>query len=166
MINQAFVALGSNMDDPATQLKRALQLLGKINSTQVVQTSSFYKTEPLVTTAQTKNQDWYINAVCEIKTGLTLDSFYAAMLDVEKQMGRIRTQRWAPRLIDLDLLFFGNKTADTDHLSLPHPQLQNRLFVLKPLEEIASNFVHPVLQKTIGTLLNECTDTLQIKKLT
>ena len=87
------------------------------------------------------------------------------ILDVEKKMGRLRSQKFSQRTIDIDILFFNKEIINQSQLVVPHPEIQNRRFVLVPMNEIAAQFIHPVLQKTIHTLLKECMDELDVKKL-
>lgn len=103
------------------------------------------------------DQPHFLNRVLQVTTRLTPSSLIKSLLDIEKTMGRNRDEKWGPRIIDLDILFFDNQIISETGLSIPHPHLHEREFVLKPMVEIAPDFVHPVLQKTMSALLQELT---------
>lgn len=107
----------------------------------------------------------YINAVCQLKTDLSAKDLLECLLTIEKKMGRVRREKWASRVIDLDLLFYGNRVMTSATLTLPHPQMQNRNFVLEPLCEIAPDWYHPVYNKTIRELASKLPSRLQLHKL-
>ena len=144
----AYVALGSNLGDKEANLRKALELLQE-RSVEVVKTSSFICTEPYGVT----DQPQFLNSVCEVRTSLEPLELLHTLLDIEQEMGRVRLRHWGERNIDLDLLLYEDVVMDTPQLKLPHPDMQNRDFVLLPLAEIASELVHPTLQKTISELV-------------
>ena len=160
-MNTAYLSLGSNKGDTLQNLQQAIKLLEKeIGSIKEV--SCIYITAPWGNTAQPefKNQ-----AVC-IHTDLTANELLKKTIEIEEKLGRIRTeQKWMERTIDIDILFYNNEVINMPNLTIPHPYLHQRKFVLIPLKEIASRFIHPVLNKQINTLLEECTDTLEVKCL-
>lgn len=147
----AYIGIGSNLDDPLRQCKASVQKLSDVSGITLERLSSFYKTEPVPADSdimnhpeELKNQAWFINAVAEIRTTFTARDLLNVLQDIEKSMGRIRTVAGAPRIIDLDLLLYGQKIISETGLSVPHPEMQNRRFVLEPLCEIASYVIHPV----------------------
>lgn len=144
----AYVALGSNLGDKEANLRKALELLQE-RGVEVVKTSSFICTEPYGVT----DQPQFLNGVCEVRTSLAPLALLHTLLEIEQEMGRVRLRHWGERNIDLDLLLYEDVVMDTPQLKLPHPDMQNRDFVLLPLAEIASELVHPTLQKTISELV-------------
>lgn len=165
-IHTAFIALGSNLDNPLNQCNQALEKIKNIPQTELLHSSSFYKTAPLVPEGkEALDIPSYVNAVCEIKTGLTAEKLLGELLKIEKEMGRERCKKWESRLIDLDLLFFDSQVHTTEALVLPHPEIQNRSFVLEPLREIAPNWTHPKIGKTIEELLEGLKGSSKIEKI-
>lgn len=143
----AYIALGSNLGDKEKNLRRALLLLMQ-QGVEVIKVSSFFKTEPYGVT----DQPQFLNAVCEVRTSLAPLALLDVLLATELAMGRVRLRHWGERNIDLDLLLYGDMVMDTERLRLPHPDMQNRDFVLLPLAEVAPDVVHPVLKKTMEEL--------------
>ena len=129
----AYVALGANLDDPVAQLTCAMASLGQLPQTTLIAASSLYRTAPVGVTGQPD----YVNAVCALQTGLTPEALLDALLGIEAQFGRRRDYHYAPRTLDLDLLLFDAATRDSPQLTLPHPRMHLRAFVLAPLVEIA-----------------------------
>ena len=144
----AYVALGSNLGDKEANLRRALELLIE-RGVEIVKTSTFISTEPYGVT----DQPTFLNGVCEVRTSLEPLALLHTLLEIEQEMGRVRLRHWGERNIDLDLLLYEDVVMDTPQLKLPHPDMQNRDFVLLPLAEIAPELVHPTLQKTISELV-------------
>lgn len=134
---RAFVALGSNLDDPARQLGVAIESLALLPGTRVLEVSGFYRTAPW----GDSDQPDFVNAVVLLETALTPLPLLDALLAIEQQMGRVRTRRFGPRVIDLDLLAHGDTVMDSPRLVLPHPRMHERAFVMWPLAEIAPEFV-------------------------
>ena len=145
----AYVALGSNLGDKEANLRRALELLIE-RGVEIVKTSTFISTEPYGVT----DQPQFLNGVCEVRTSLVPLALLHTLLEIEQEMGRVRLRHWGERNIDLDLLLYEDVVLDTPELKLPHPDMQNRDFVLLPLAEIAPELVHPILQKSIEELSN------------
>lgn len=152
--NKAFIALGSNLGDRRKNCERAAALLRGHPHITVQTISSWYKTEAL--TLENETQPDYLNGVVKIETDLSPSELLKTCKEIEKKMGRESSKkRWQPRLIDLDILFYKNEIRNTPALTIPHPLLHERLFVLEPLNEIAANFVHPILKKTVAELLQK-----------
>ena len=145
----AYVALGSNLGDKEANLRKALELLQE-RGVEIVKTSTFISTEPYGVT----DQPQFLNGVCEVRTSLVPLALLHTLLEIEQEMGRVRLRHWGERNIDLDLLLYDDVVLDTEELKLPHPDMQNRDFVLLPLAEIAPELVHPILQKSIEELSN------------
>lgn len=143
----AYIALGSNLGDKEKNLRRALLLLTQ-QGVEVVRVSSFLSTEPYGVT----DQPQFLNAVACVRTSLAPLALLDVLLATELAMGRVRRRHWGERNIDLDLLLYEDVVLDTPRLHLPHPDMQNRDFVLLPLAEIAPELKHPTLQKTIWEL--------------
>jgi len=143
----AYIGLGSNMGDRAANLERATDLISQ--SATVLLTSSIYQTEP----EGYKDQPDFLNSVACIDTGAAAAELLKMLRSIESGMGRQRTFAGAPRVIDLDLLFYGGAIISQPGLEVPHPRMNLREFVLAPMAEIAPDFVHPVLHKSMKELL-------------
>ena len=148
----AYIALGSNLGDKEANLRQALKML-LVKGLQIRSASSFFKTEPYGVTDQPE----FINAVACVKTDLAPEKLLKLLLDTELEMGRVRLRHWGERNIDLDLLLYDDLIYYSEKLVLPHPDMQNRLFVLQPLSEIAADKIHPVYKKSIQNLLKSLT---------
>lgn len=149
----AYIALGSNLGDKAANLRQAVKLL-QAKGLQIRAVSSFFQTEPYGVTDQPE----FINAAACVETSLPPEALLKLLLETELEMGRVRLRHWGERNIDLDLLLYDDLIYHSDKLTLPHPDMQNRLFVLQPLAEIAAEKIHPVYKKGIQTLLKSLTD--------
>jgi 2-amino-4-hydroxy-6-hydroxymethyldihydropteridine diphosphokinase len=150
----AYIGIGSNLSTPNERCLEAIERLGSQEETSVLQCSALYETEPVGGVAQ----DWFVNAVLCVKTSLSPLQLLYCLQEIEHDMGQQRKDRWGPRIIDLDLLFFANKIIGHKDLILPHPEVEHRRFVLAPMAEIAGDFIHPVAQKSIQQLLDELQD--------
>ncbi|MEK7349118.1 MAG: 2-amino-4-hydroxy-6-hydroxymethyldihydropteridine diphosphokinase [Candidatus Eisenbacteria bacterium] len=150
-MTKAFVGLGSNLGERESQIRRAVEELGKLPRTKLARVSSLYDTEPVGAVDQPR----FLNAVACVETELTAGELLWNLLLVEQRLGRVRAKvkKWGPRTIDLDLLFFGDLVAEAPGLTVPHPEAHLRAFVLTPLAEIDPDFVHPVLGETIAAIL-------------
>ena len=145
------MGLGSNLGDRAKNLQTALSELAQMPTISITRVSSLYETAPVGVTAQPE----FINAVAALETSLTPAALLAAFLHLENKMGRVRTFRWGPRVIDLDLLLYGQEQIALPELIVPHPRLHERAFVLMPLAEIAPDLVLPGAAQTIRELAND-----------
>lgn len=145
-----YIALGSNLGNKEKNLKEALQRLEK-KGVEILRVSDFIQTEPYGVT----DQPAFLNAVAEIRTDRSPLELLHALLQVEQDMGRKRLRHWGERNIDLDLLLYNEEIIDLPELKVPHPDMQNRDFVLGPLAQIAPEVMHPVLQKTAEELWNK-----------
>ncbi len=159
-MNTTYLLLGSNQQQPQQQLRIAQKHISK-KIGAITRTSSLYRTAAW---GNTKQPD-FLNQVIIVQTGLDAQQTITAILAIEKEMGRIRTKKNAPRIIDIDIIFFNKEIIDSGNLQVPHPRLQLRNFVLVPLNELSPNLKHPVLHKTIHQLLRICPDTLTVHKI-
>jgi len=144
----AYIGLGSNLGDRQRSIRRALELLGQSQQIELSRVSDLIETPPLGYFDQPK----FINGVAEIATTLGAEDLYRTLVEVEKRLGRERQGRWLPRTIDLDLLLFGAEVVDLPHLTVPHPQMHLRSFVLKGLCQLNPDLVHPTIKETIREL--------------
>jgi 2-amino-4-hydroxy-6-hydroxymethyldihydropteridine diphosphokinase len=159
MPNFVYLSLGSNVGDRETQLRDAQARLGGLG--RVVAVSSVYETAPVEFTGQ----PWFLNCVSALETSLAPQQLMSAILGIEQQMGRVRRQSKGPRSIDIDILLFGNETIESQELTIPHPAMHQRRFVLEPMAEIAPEVVHPILAKTIRELLDALPPGQAVRKL-
>ncbi|MDH4231183.1 MAG: 2-amino-4-hydroxy-6-hydroxymethyldihydropteridine diphosphokinase [Nitrospirota bacterium] len=143
-----YIGLGSNLGDRKKNCLRAIGLL-KQNGLSVTRQSSIYETKPWGVTEQPE----FVNMAVKAETELAPFQLLALLKKIEKDMGRQETVRWGPRILDLDILLYDDIIMNTETLTIPHPLMQEREFVLRPLSEIAGEKVHPVLKKKIGELL-------------
>jgi 2-amino-4-hydroxy-6-hydroxymethyldihydropteridine diphosphokinase len=155
----AYLSLGANLGDREGQLREAIRRLGTVG--RVVSISSLYETEPVEMT----DQPWFVNCAVALETDRTPNQLMRELLDIEERMGRQRVQQKGPRSIDLDILLFGNEVIESAGLTIPHPAMQGRRFVLEPLAEIAPEARHPVLNKRVRELLEELSAGPTVRKI-
>jgi 2-amino-4-hydroxy-6-hydroxymethyldihydropteridine diphosphokinase len=141
-----YLGLGSNIGDKEAHIAQALRLISEI--CEVKKKSHLYLTEPV----GNRHQDWFLNCVVEVETELDPKHLLSSIKSIERTLGRVKTAKNGPRIIDIDILFFGDQIVQTKNLIIPHPLLQERLFVLQPMMDINADFVHPVLKKSIQEL--------------
>ncbi len=156
-----FLGIGSNMGNPATNCAVAERHISDIGGVAVLRRSSLYRTQPV----GFEEQDWFVNGVIEIRTALGPRPLMDAILGVEDKMGRTRNRKWGPRIIDIDILLYGQGVIDEEDLVIPHPRLHKRRFVLVPLDEIAPHAIHPVFGVSVGGLLDRLQDTNTVEWL-
>ena len=150
----AFIGIGANMGDPAAQCSEALRRLATVPEIRLLRSSSLYRTEPV----GPKDQPWFVNAVAEIRTGLRPRNLFDALKVIEREMGRTEGPRGGARVIDLDLLLYGQEVVAEEGLIVPHPEMHRRRFVLEPLCELACCVIHPAFGVSVGGLLDRLTD--------
>lgn len=160
MNNGIFLLIGSNQGQPLNNLRAASEKIDQ-DAGKILIRSSIYKTEAWGFSEQ---PDFY-NQVLKIETVHLPEILLEKLLNIEKEMGRFTQQKWGPRIIDIDILFYGDEIWSTASLQIPHPGIPQRKFTLTPLSEIAGNWQHPVSKKTMLDLLEECTDTLRVEKI-
>lgn len=148
MKNSAFIALGSNIEDRYTYLKKAVLELDSFEEIKVVNTSSIYETDPV----GYEDQDKFLNMVIKVNTSLGPFELLDTCLDIEQKLGRKREIKWGPRTIDLDILLYNNENIETENLTVPHPRIRERAFVMIPLMEIRNSTL-PVMKKPFDPLL-------------
>jgi len=148
---KAFVGIGSNLGEREFLIRKAVEALRELPHTSVIQVSSLYDTDPVGEV----DQPPFINAVARLETELDPRALLWHLLLIEKRMGRVRAQRWGPRSIDLDLLFYGDWTVQEQDLIVPHAEAHRRAFVLYPLQELDPGFVHPVSGESIRKMIKK-----------
>lgn len=148
MRKRAYLSLGSNVGDRQKNLREAIRSLESVGT--VLAVSSFYETEPVEFTAQ----EWFLNCAVALETDRTPSDLLQFILQIEQSMGRQRLQYKGPRTIDIDILLYGDAVVDTEDLTIPHPAMHERRFVLEPLVEIAADAHHPIRKKTAKQLLD------------
>lgn len=144
-----YLSMGSNLGGRESYLREAISRLQDLGV--IRQVSAFYETQPVEVRDE---QPWFLNCAVAMETELLPLDFLSRMLAVEQSMGRTRTEPKGPRTIDIDIVFFGNDVLDTPELTVPHPAMHQRRFVLEPLAEIAPALVHPVLKRTVQEMLD------------
>lgn len=146
-MNIVYISFGSNIGDREKAIEDALSLVNK-NEMKITKKSNIIETEPYGYT----DQPIFLNGAIEVETELSCREVLERLLQIEKEVGRVRKFKWGPRLIDLDIIFFNDEVYDEEDLKVPHPDMQNRQFVLKPLREICPDFIHPILKKKVKEL--------------
>jgi 2-amino-4-hydroxy-6-hydroxymethyldihydropteridine diphosphokinase len=156
-----YIGIGSNVGDSLSNCRHAIEKISRTNGIKLQTVSSLYKTEPV----GIKTQAFFINAVVEIKTAFSPQGLLQALQNIENRMGREREVKGGPRIIDLDLLFYGQNIISENELIIPHPEIHKRRFVLEPLCEIASYFIHPSYGVSIRGLRDRLSDNEVVEKI-
>ncbi|MCX7770886.1 MAG: 2-amino-4-hydroxy-6-hydroxymethyldihydropteridine diphosphokinase [Proteobacteria bacterium] len=157
----AYIGIGSNLGDKICNIKKAIEYLKENKKIVSVICSSLYETEPV----GYKDQPEFINGVLKIDTTYSLQELFLFLKNVEKKMGRTKTVKYGPRIIDLDILFFEDKIYIDLDITVPHPQLHKRTFVLYPLIELQGDFIHPLFCRSLKKLIEELYEKTSIKLL-
>ena len=160
-MNKAYLLTGGNMGNREEHLATARQLINQ-QCGNISKASSLYETAAWGKT----DQPVFLNQALELETALNAKQLMRYILKIEKQMGRLRKEKYGPRIIDIDILLFNTEKYNYHFLKLPHPEMHNRRFALLPLAEIAPDVIHTVFNKSISQLLEECADKLKVKKIT
>ncbi len=150
----AFIGIGTNLGDRKKHISEALERLGKRTDIKIIKSSSLYVTEPIGYVGQ----DWFLNCVVEVMTTMPPRELLKHCQSIEEHMGRTRTMQWGPRIIDLDILLYNDAVIEDEELTIPHPNMDKRRFVLIPLVEIAPDVIHPGINKTVTDLLKHLDD--------
>jgi len=148
-----YIGLGSNLDNPESQVKTAIEALAGLSQICLQDHSSLYRSAPM----GPQGQPDYVNAVVKLSTGLEPEALFDKLQGIERAQGRVRTQRWGPRTLDLDILLYGQCVVATERLKIPHPGIAERSFVLYPLAEINGQLEIPGLGR-VQSLLEQCPD--------
>jgi len=149
------------MGSAAENCEKAIALINKSESIKVTAQSALYESEPVGKT----DQSWFVNVAVEIRTTLHPKKLLQVLLNIEQEFGRVREEKWGPRIIDLDILDYEGEIINSESLTLPHPEMTVRRFVLEPLSEIAGETIHPIEKKTIFELLKKLPTIPIVKKI-
>ncbi len=149
--NFAFVSLGCNLGNCEKSIQKAKEKISDLQNTEIMLSSSIIKTKPV----GYLNQPDFLNQIILVYTDKSAETLLNDLLQIEEEMGRIRTQKWGPRIIDLDILFFNHQIIHKENLIIPHPEIKNRRFVLQLMTELAGDFIHPQTKKTMQEMYNE-----------
>ena len=150
-MTKVYLSTGSNLDNRSKNLNLAIEILDQHDNIQVLRSSSIYETDPW----GYEDQPMFLNQILEIDTDLRPPVLLKLLKQVEKDVGRRPTFKYGPRIMDIDIIFYGDEVCESENLNIPHPQLEQRAFVLVPLAELIGEFIHPVLRKKINRLLQE-----------
>jgi 2-amino-4-hydroxy-6-hydroxymethyldihydropteridine diphosphokinase len=156
-----YIGIGSNLGNALKNCQHAVDSLSLTTGVEITRVSPFYKTEPV----GIENQNLFINAVVEIRTVLSARNLFQALQGIEKDMGRDRDVKGGPRIIDLDLLFYGQEVIQDSDLIVPHPEMHRRRFVLEPICEIASFFIHPDFGVSMRGLKDRLNDNKMVENV-
>lgn len=161
MEHSVFIGLGSNQGEKIKNCEQAIEEILNLEGGFLLSRSSWYYSEPW----GREDQDWFINGVIQIMTELCPDELLTKFKEIEKRLGRKNREKWGPRVIDIDILFYDDLSLESLKMEIPHPRISERNFVLIPFVEIAPQFAHPVLKKTIKELLDTSPDRKKVVKM-
>lgn len=159
-MEKVFIGLGSNLGNRKKNIENSVDLFVGAKRINLLKRASYYETEPVG-----PNQPWFINTAIEVETSFTPEALLDRCKEVERKIGRVDTLHWGPRLVDLDLLLFGDRTLNTERLEIPHPQMEKREFVLRPLIELEPKLTHPELGTPLKALLTKTDEDKKVIKL-
>jgi 2-amino-4-hydroxy-6-hydroxymethyldihydropteridine diphosphokinase len=159
-MKEVYLGLGSNKGERISFIKKAISEIELLPCTEVFISAAIYETEPWGNI----EQDDYLNTAIGIKTELNAEDLLKELKRIEKLIGRIENRKWSEREIDIDLLFYGDEIIEKENMKVPHGQIENRRFVLVPMNEIAPELIHPVIKKSISQLLDSTSDKLNVFK--
>ena len=154
----AYIGIGSNLGEKHKNCFKAIEMIGQIPGCKTIKQSDLYLTKPV----GVEDQDWYVNGVITLRTDLSPQDLLHHLMSIEAKMGRVRRERWESRIIDLDILFFGQEIIYEENLTVPHPRLHLRRFVLIPMTQIAPDLIHPSLGLTMAELSEKCPENGQV----
>ena len=157
----SYLGIGSNLGDPVQNCRDALRDISSLKNVRLLRRSSLYRTQPVGTVSQ----GWFVNGVLEVRTTFTAVQLFKATQWVEKALGRVRTEKWGPRTIDVDVLLHGQEMIDTAGLVIPHPQMHKRRFVLVPMNEVAPYVIHPLYGISMRGLLDRLDDDHAVERM-
>ena len=158
-MNKVFLLTGGNVGNRQQYLRESIERV-ETECGKIITCSAIYETAPWGNTRQAA----FLNQALELLTAWPAAALMQQLLAIEQTIGRKRAEKYGPRIIDIDMLLFNDDIIDTPVLTVPHPQMANRRFVLQPLNEIAASYIHPVFKRTIAQLLQACPDPLPVKK--
>lgn len=155
MKHTVFISIGSNIGEKRANCERALNLIGQRGAGEIIRVARFYRTQPVDYT----DQDWFVNTAAQIETLLSPQALFSALKAIERELGtKHKSVRFGPRIIDLDILLYDDLVINTKDLIIPHERMHERVFVLKPLCDINSEIIHPLIKRSIKDLLLEIED--------
>jgi 2-amino-4-hydroxy-6-hydroxymethyldihydropteridine diphosphokinase len=146
----AYIGIGSNLGDKLNNCLKAIDLIERIPGCRVEAQSDFFRTEPV----GVEDQNWYVNCVISLQPDISVQQLLKNLLAIEAGLGRERKQKWNPRTIDLDIILFGQDLINEKNLTVPHPLMHERRFVLVPMVQLAPDLIHPVFEKSMIELLD------------
>lgn len=163
LLETVFLAFGSNLGDRRGTLSKARSVLGRTVGIEIVRSSRLYETKPV---GGPLGQSPYLNSALELRTALSPEQLLALCQRIEARFGRERKERWGSRTLDLDILSFGERVSASAYLTLPHPRMHERAFVLIPLADIAGHWIHPLKMKSVAQLCTNFSDASGVRCLT